>query len=64
LIIIYIINNDEELKMRFVLPILLGVIAIIAMDIVEVELLSFKGLVIGTPYWILGGIIGAYKNEN
>lgn len=49
--------------MRFVLPVLLGVIAVIATDIVNVELFSFKGLVIGTPYWILGGIIGAYKNE-
>ncbi len=49
--------------MRFVLPVLLGIMAIIAMDIVEVELFSFKGLVIGTPYCILGGIIGAYKNE-
>lgn len=43
--------------MRFMIPILFGIVAAIIMNIADVELFSVRGFIIGVPFWTLGALI-------
>ena len=43
--------------MKYMIPILLGIMAVMFMEIAGVELFSLNGFLVGTPFWLLGGLI-------